>query len=153
MRSLKPAAVLALAVTLMVPSGGAGVPETIPGPVAARLLGVIDGDTIIVRARIWLGQDVETRLRLDGVDAPELTGRCDRERRAATAARNLIRALGVDGRVILRDIQYGKYAGRVVARVETPAGVDFTDALLQAGLGRPYDGGRRRPWCGEADTR
>lgn len=147
MRSLRPAAVLAVVTTLMVPSGGAGVPETVPGPIAARLLGVVDGDTIIVRARIWLGQDVETRLRLDGVDAPELKGRCERERRAAAAARDFIRSLGSGGRVVLRDIQYGKYAGRVVARVETPAGADFAEALLRAGLGRPYDGGRRPSWC------
>ena len=47
---------------------------------------------------------------------------------------------------ILGDIQCRKYAGRVVARVETPDGEDFSRSLLRAGLGRPYDG-RRRPWC------
>jgi endonuclease YncB( thermonuclease family) len=49
--------------------------------------------------------------------------------------------------VRLRDVRYGKYARRVVARVETPAGEDLGRALLDAGLARPYDGGRRASWC------
>lgn len=147
MRPVTLPAALALTASLFVPVGGAGVSEIIPGPVAAQLLGVIDGDTVVVRARIWLGHDVETRLRLDGVDTPELKGKCEHERRRAAAARDFVRSLGAGGRVVLRDIQYGKYAGRVVARVETPDGVDFAAALLRAGLGRPYDGGRRASWC------
>src|SRR3989338_6548178 len=45
--------------------------EPVTGPVAAAVLEVIDGDTIVVRARIWLGQAVETRVRLSWADAPE----------------------------------------------------------------------------------
>ena len=108
---------------------------------------VIDGDTIVVRARIWLGQGVETLVRLDGVDAPELRGKCEQERRFARKARDLIVSHAAEGQVVLRDIQYGKYAGRVVARVQTLDGKDFSAALLKAGLGRPYNGGRRGSWC------
>ncbi len=57
-------------------------------------------------------------------------------------------SIRVGGRqVILRDIQYGKYAGRVVARIQTPDGDDLADALIAAGLGHPYDGAARAPWC------
>jgi endonuclease YncB( thermonuclease family) len=49
--------------------------------------------------------------------------------------------------VILHDIHYGKYAGRVVARVQTPGGEDLSDALLRAGLGRGYQGSHRASWC------
>jgi len=38
-------------------------------------------------------------------------------------------------------------AGRVVARIHTPDGADLSTALVTAGLGRPYAGGRRRSWC------
>jgi hypothetical protein len=28
-----------------------------------------------------------------------------------------------------------------------PDGRDLADSLIEAGLGRAYSGGRRRPWC------
>ena len=121
--------------------------ETIPGPIPATVLHIIDGDTIIVRARIWLGQDLDTQVRLDGVDAPELKGKCPYENRLAIKARNFILSLASGGKVSLQDIQYGKYAGCVVARVLSPGGEDFSDALLRTGLGRVYHGRRRKFWC------
>lgn len=144
---IRASAALILLFGIAMPVGVGGIGEIIPGPVAAVVVGVIDGDTLVVRARIWLGQDVETRIRLDGIDAPELKGKCESERRMAVEARDRVAQLATGGRVILRNIQYGKYAGRVVARVETPDGRDFSEALLSAGLGRPYDGRRREPWC------
>ena len=133
-------------VGLGTPVGVSVTSEIIRGPVSAEVLRVMDGDTIVVRARIWLGQNIETRVRLDGVDTPEMNGKCERERRLALKARDWVISLAGGGKVILRDIQYGKYAGRVVARVEAPDGEDFSRSLLRAGLGRPYDG-RRRGWC------
>lgn len=129
------------------PAGGSE--DVIPGPIPARVTGVIDGDTIVVRARIWLGQDVETRVRLAGADAPELNGGCEEERRLARRAREFVQAMAAGGRVVLSHITYGKYAGRVVARVRVPGGEDFSEALIAAGLARPYGGGRRRSWCPE----
>ena len=137
---------VAVLASLVIPVGVSSASEIIRGPVSAEVLRVMDGDTIVVRARIWLGQDIETRVRLDGVDTPEINGKCERERRLALKARDWVVSLAAGGRVILRDIQYGKYAGRVVARVAAPGGEDFSRSLLRAGLGRPYDG-RRRPWC------
>ncbi len=48
----------------------AALRQDIPGPILARVVEVIDGDTILVEARIWLDQVVTTRVRLAGVDAP-----------------------------------------------------------------------------------
>ena len=62
---------------------------------------MIDGDTIVVRARIWLGQEVETRVRLAGADAPELNGGCEVERRLARRARDFVRAKAAGGCVPL----------------------------------------------------
>lgn len=112
----------------------------------------MDGDTLRVRARIWLGQDVAIYVRLAGVDAPEVRGACRRERALARRARNFLTThLGSDPDeapgVRLRDVRYGKFARRIVARVETAAGLDLGAALLAAGLARPYDGGRRPGWC------
>ena len=130
-----------------VPATLGGPPDTIPGPVPARVLNVIDGDTLVIRARIWLGQEVETRVRLEGVDTPELRAKCARERDLALKAREFVLS-EVDGQeVILRQIRFGKYAGRVLARVSTSRAGDLTPALIKAGLGRVYAGGKRRSWC------
>lgn len=121
--------------------------EILAGPVAARLLRVIDGDTIAVSARIWLGQAVETLVRVDGVDTPELKGKCAAERQLARRARDFVTEFLGEGGVTLRDIQYGKFAGRVVSRVLNGDDRDLTAALIGAGLGRIYTGRRRGSWC------
>jgi len=126
-------------------SGGAA--EVVPGPIEALVTAVIDGDTLAVRARVWLGQEVTIRVRLAGVDAPELAGRCRTEREQALRARAFVAKRIGGGRVMLRAIRYGKFAGRVVARVTDAEGRDLGRALLDAGLARVYDGGRRLPWC------
>ncbi len=50
--------------------------------------------------------------------------------------------------VALRQVRFGKYAGRVVARVELEDGQDLSTMLLRAGLARAYDGRKRADWCG-----
>ena len=144
----------AAALSLLVAAGAtmstpafAGAPDSIDGPVLATVLRIVDGDTITVSARIWLGQRIETQVRLAGVDAPELRGRCARERDLAVRARDFAEAR-LNGRtVLLRDIRFGNYAGRVVARVELAAGDDFAGDLIAAGLARSYGGGARNSWC------
>jgi endonuclease YncB( thermonuclease family) len=122
--------------------------ETLLGPVPATVLRVIDGDSLVVRATIWLGQEVETTVRLLGVDTPELRGACGEERNLATRSRAFTARLADTGAEIsLSDIQLGKFAGRVLARVVTAGGVDIGQALIDAGLARPYRGGRRGSWC------
>ncbi|MBI4184374.1 MAG: thermonuclease family protein [Proteobacteria bacterium] len=125
--------------------------EMLAGPVPAAVVRVVDGDTLVVRARIWLGQSVETHVRVDGVDTPELKGRCPRERALAEDARRFVIERLAGGAATLRRLVYDKYGGRVRARVETAAGEDLGGALIAAGLARPYDGGARRDWCTPAE--
>ncbi len=147
MRFVRPITAMLLLAGVTVPVIAPGLAEIVPGPVPARVLRVIDGDTIVVRARIWLGQDIDIQVRLDGIDAPEINGKCESERRLAIKDRNFIVAMIADDGVVLRQIHYGKYAGRVVARVTSRDDKDFSKALLKAGLGRVYKGRRRASWC------
>src|SRR5882672_9907996 len=96
--------------------------EALQGPVSAVVSRVIDGDTIEVKAAIWLGQTLTIRVRIDGVDAPELEARCAEERRLALAARDfLVRRL--DGASVkLTQVTYDKYGGRVRADVADAKG-------------------------------
>ena len=86
-------------------------------------------------------------MRLAGVDTPELRGDCDEERELAAAARDFVVTSIAGGNVILWDVRHDKFGGRVLARVETGAGADLGALLIGAGLGRAYDGGKRKPWC------
>jgi micrococcal nuclease len=121
----------------------------VDGPVRAHLVRVVDGDTIEVLARIWPDHYVETLVRLAGIDAPELRGRCAEEIALAERAKTRLAALLAGNRLQLADVHYGKYAGRVVARVMTEDGRDVARILLDEKLARPYGGGRRAGWCGD----
>ena len=70
----------------------------------AEILRVIDGDTFEARVRVWPGLDITTKVRLRGIDAPELRAHCEGERvkdypqlsiRLPAEVRAKLQALGV----------------------------------------------------------
>jgi len=138
---------LGLSAALIVSATPNPTQDVLPGPVPAEVVRVVDGDTLTVRAHVWLGQRVEVEVRLAGIDAPELRGRCPRESELARAAQRAIEGMVATAAVRLREVRHDKYGGRVLARVETADGRDLGAALVQRGLARRYDGGRREGWC------
>lgn len=113
----------------------------------AEVLRVIDGDTFEARVRLWPGLEMTTRVRLRGIDAPELKSACADEFDRAQVARQALEALLAEGPVAIFNIGPDKYHGRVVADAQTPRTPDVSAALLAAGHARPYQGGRRGGWC------
>ncbi|HEX3486494.1 MAG TPA: thermonuclease family protein [Micropepsaceae bacterium] len=146
---------LAAALLLLATAADKGAParfaaaEALEGPVAGVVQRVVDGDTIEVRAAIWLGQTITIRVRIDGVDAPELEARCPEERRLALAARDFLVHRLEGAPVKLSAVVYDKYGGRVRASVADGKG-DVANALLASGLVRPHHGERRQSWCDAA---
>ena len=137
-------------IMIMVLNNPAAARNEIQGPIHADVLKVIDDDTIEVRARTWIDSFVDIRVRLHGIDTPELTrSKCNYERQLASKALQETRDLIQNKPVKLTKIKYGKYAGRVLARVETAAGVDIAAHLVVRKLARTYDGGKRKTWCEE----
>ncbi len=128
----------------------AAAAETLPGPIVAEVVSVTDGDTFKARARIWPGHIIETSVRIAGLDTPEKRSRCPAEAQAAARAAEALLALLEAGQVVLFEVRNGKYAGRVLARVETLDGRDAGQTIIAAGLGRPYTGNARPGWCGGA---
>jgi len=120
--------------------------EALAGPVSAVVERVVDGDTVDVRARIWLGQSLTIRVRIDGVDTPELRSDCADERRLAAAARDYLAHRLLNKEITLIRVVYDKFGGRVRAEI-SDADRDIARALIVAGLARPYHGERREPWC------
>lgn len=138
------------------PANSRGSAEVVsPSPVTelrsghpAEVLRVHDGDTFEARVRIWPGMEVTTKVRLRGIDAPEMRGKCESERSKALAARDMLARLLAEGHVGISRIGQDKYGGRVDADVSTARTADVAQALLARRLARRYDGGRRESWCG-----
>jgi endonuclease YncB( thermonuclease family) len=114
----------------------------------AEVLRVIDGDTFEARVRVWPGMDITTRVRLRGIDAPELHARCADEQAKALAARDALTRILAQGAVGIARIGQDKYGGRVDADVSTAVTADVSAAMLEGGFARAYNGGRRGSWCG-----
>src|SRR5262245_23058191 len=123
------------------------VPPPADGPsVEARIVSCYDGDTCTTAREILPGRD---RVRVRGADAPEIQAHCDSEKRLALAAKQFTTSRLVGKVVLLEDIREDKYPQRVDAYVVLPDGRDLGDALISAGLARPYDGGQRQSWCAD----
>nr|VFK16252.1 MAG: Endonuclease YncB, thermonuclease family [Candidatus Kentron sp. LFY] len=114
----------------------------------SELVSVYDGDTFKVTINAWpsiIGKEIG--IRVDGVDTPEIRGKCLREKELARAAKryteNMLRKAEV---VELRDLGRGKYF-RIVADVYAD-GNSLGKGLIGNGHAVAYDGGRKtKDWC------
>lgn len=128
-------------------AGAAASPRALDGPIRGAVERVIDGDTVKMRVAIWIDQELTVSVRVAGVDAPELFHpRCAAEREKARAAKAFVEAFVGGGDATLYDVRQGKYAGRVVARIET-GGRDLGQALVAAGHAVS---GAKGDWCAGA---
>jgi endonuclease YncB( thermonuclease family) len=118
----------------------------------ADVLRIIDGDTFEARVRVWPGLDVDTKIRLRGVDAAELHARCASELEQAQAARAALERILDEGGVTISRVGIDKYGGRVDATIATRNTGDVSAALLNGGFARAYDGGKRGSWCWEQES-
>ena len=112
----------------------------------ALVLAVIDGDTLRVQVQLWPGQTLETMVRVDGIDTPEVHGKCAYEKRRALEARQAVVDLVAGKPVALYHPSQDKY-GRWLASVVTFDGRDIAASLLKQDLARLYHGGTRGGWC------
>jgi len=125
----------------------AGAPD-IRHPV--DVIRTIDGDTFVARVHLPPGPDLTTRVRLRGIDAPELKASCPQELQMAEAATIALRDLLGQGDVAIYHIGPDKYQGRIVADVGTSKTDNVSAAMLAAGHARAYNGSHRLGWCADA---
>lgn len=122
--------------------------EVVIGPVEAEVIKVIDGDTIKVSAKPWLGTSIIVSVRINGIDTPEKRSKCDFEKEKALEAKDFLAEMA-GAKIILKNVQNGKYAGRVLADAYTEADIKLSDELIKNGYARKYYGGKRKGWCDE----
>lgn len=113
---------------------------------AVDVIRTIDGDTFLARLHQRDGRDLVVRVRLRGIDAPELKASCQEELDKAEAAARALRDLLGQGGVTITNLGPDKY-GRVLADVATRRTANVSAALLAGGYARSYDGGHRDGWC------
>ena len=114
--------------------------------VKADLSYVHDGDTFRAIAHPWPTIQVNTLVRVKGIDTPELRGKCEKEKALAREAKEALEVLLTNTPIVLHDPQPDKYFGRIVAYV-TADGLNVASLLIDDGYARPYYGGTRKSWC------
>ena len=113
----------------------------------SKVISVYDGDTFRVDIDSLppiVGKNIP--IRLNGVDTPEIQGKCQYEKDLALKARNFVRDKLANAKEIkLTKLQRGKYF-RVVADVMID-GVSLEQELLDNKLAYKYTGGKKSSWC------
>jgi endonuclease YncB( thermonuclease family) len=100
---------------------------------------VVDGDTV------WLAGE---KIRVADIDAPEThPARCPREAELGRAATLRLQALLNSGPVQLGTIKRDQDRYGRKLRLLLRDGQSLGMVLVREGLARPYQGGRRQPWC------
>lgn len=97
----------------------------------ARIISVYDGDTMTAEIDLGFYVSVKHKLRLLGIDTPELRGS---EREQGLQVRDYVRGLVLDQEVVIETLRdrTGKY-GRYLAIVKLPTGESLNDHLLETG--------------------
>ena len=113
----------------------------------SKVISVYDGDTFRVNIDSLpplVGKNIP--IRLEGVDTPEIQGKCQYEKDLAIKARDFVRSkLDSAKEIMLNNLQRGKYF-RIVADV-TVDGVSLEKELLENELAYKYSGGKKSSWC------
>ncbi len=109
--------------------------------IVSKVISVYDGDTFRVNIASLppiVGKNIP--IRVNGVDTPEIQGKCQYEKNLALEARDFVRGKLANAKEIkLTNLQRGKYF-RVVANVLVD-GVSLERELLDNKLAYRYSGG------------
>jgi len=115
--------------------------------IVSKVISVYDGDTFRVDINSLppiVGKNIS--IRLNGVDTPEIQGKCQYEKDLALKARDFVRnKLANSKEIKLTKLQRGKYF-RVVADVMID-GVSLEKELLENKLAYKFTGGKKSSWC------
>jgi len=107
---------------------------------------IYDGDTFRCSIKDWppiIGSRIG--IRVGGVDTPEMRDKRPHIKELARKAKQFTVQRLREGKVIeLRNMKRGKYF-RIVADVFID-GKNLGDELIEARLGKPYDGGKKVKW-------
>ena len=107
-----------------------------------------DGDTVTFNLpglHPIIGEKIS--IRVNGIDTPEIRGKCEKEKYDVQQARDMVADILKDAeQITLKNMERGKYfriAAVVIVDEENLAGM-----LVEAGMAVRYDGGKKiHKWC------
>ena len=107
-----------------------------------------DGDTITFNLpglHPIIGEKIS--IRVNGIDTPEIKGKCEKEKYDAQQAKEMVADILKDAdQIVLRNMERGKYF-RIAADVIVD-GENLADILIEAGMAVKYNGGKKtHKWC------
>ena len=111
---------------------------------------VIDGDTFVINTQHEspMIQELGLHIRVKGLDTPEIKGKCDKEKTLAKTAKEFLADLLEENYVILTNIEWDKFGGRIVADVFMADHQNLTNILISKKLGISYFGEKKtKDWC------
>jgi len=111
---------------------------------------IYDGDTITIKCLKDFKCDNDSlKVRIMGVDTPEIKGKCRSEiilaRKAKQFTVNFVRTTSDIVLTYDKSNKYDRY-GRLLAYISVD-GKDLSESLIKNNLGRKYNGGKRSSWC------
>lgn len=104
---------------------------------------VVDGDTVDLTIDLGFGVFTQQRIRLAGIDTPELRGGTEFTKELAQEAKKRVEEFLSYGEIFVRTEKdrtgkYGRYLGHII--VVRQSGIDFNlnEILVEEGLAKRY---------------
>lgn len=114
----------------------------------ATINNVVDGDTLDVTIDLGFGISQKQRVRMYGINTPELHSKDVMERRAAVSAKTFLEDQTINKRVRLRSVKSKDKFGRYLAEVwpaEGLAAESVNEMMIRVGLAKSWDGQGEKP--------
>ena len=107
-----------------------------------------DGDTCNARLLGVPKTIQQIKVRINGIDTPEIKGKCEKEKLLAIEAKEFVNDLIKNSTVIyVKNLKWGKYGGRVVGDLYID-NINYKDFLKGKDFYTEYYGGKKvKDWC------
>lgn len=119
------------------------IPVYIPKLINVPVIKVYDGDTITIAVKIDKTY-YKYRVRLSGIDTPEIKTNNEREKQRAIQAREYLSSLILHKNVHIKDVFYEKY-GRLCGTIYYK-NKNINQTMIDSGCAVSYNGGKKPTW-------
>lgn len=123
-----------------------------PAYYRAKVVTVVDGDTVKVTVAAWKNSPFyNIDVRINGIDTPETMkqfAKCPGEVVLGNAARIYAKTLvqpGDDVKLFFKN--FDKYGGRIDADLILKGNKSFGKEMIESGFAVAYSGGTKKDWC------
>lgn len=110
----------------------------------AKVLSIYDGDTMTLEIDLGFKISHIIKIRLAGIDTPEIRTKNKKEKELAYKVRDYLRNMLLNKEVIITTEKSGKY-GRYLCHLYYDD-TYINNHLIVLGYAKPYDGGKREPF-------